>query len=105
MKWNTILLIISISMLLFLAGANYINYLGEADAIAAQLAPKIGVQEDILRSNLWDILKSFRLAQIIVHCTPWAILSLLLTGKILVDVVKKRKGRGCSGLDGNGRRR
>ena len=105
MKWDIFLLIVVVSMLLLWAGSGYIEYLMAAEAIAEQLAPKIGVKEDLLRSNLQDILESGRLRRAVVYGTPWAIVSLLLTARILVDVVKKRKGRGCSGLDGNGRRR
>jgi hypothetical protein len=93
MKWNTLLLIISFSMLLFYAGGYYMGPFMAAEAIAEQLAPRIGVQEDILRGNLRDILEGNRLPRTIVDCTPWAILSLLLTVRILIDVVKKQKDR------------
>jgi hypothetical protein len=102
MKWNTFLLIVSVSMLLLWAGSGYIEHLMSADAIAAQLAPRIGVKEDLLRSNLHDILESGKMRRAVVYSTPWAIMSLLLMGRILADVVKKQRERGCSGLDGNG---
>ena len=101
MKWDIFLLIVSVSILLFWAPSGYVvNF--AAESIAAKLAPRIGVKEDILRSNLADILESGRLRRAVVYGTPWAIMSLLLTVRILADVVKKRRNCSCSGLNVNG---
>jgi len=99
--WDIFLLIFSLSMLLLWFGAGYAEPLAQAEAIAEQLAPRISADEDILRSNLQDILNSGRLRQSVVYFTPWAIFSLLLTARLLADVVKKQRNHTCSSLDGN----
>jgi hypothetical protein len=91
MKWDILLLIVSVSMLLFWAGSGYIEHWMAAEYIAEELAPRIGANEDLLRSNLRDILECYRLGRVVVYCSPWAILSLILTVKILTDVVKKQR--------------
>ncbi len=99
MKWDIFLLIFSLSLLFLWFGAGYVLPLAQAEAIAEQLAPRISTDEDILRSNLQDILNSGRLRQSVVYCTPWAILSLLLMARLLCDVVKKQRNHTCSSLD------
>jgi len=106
LKWDILLdiflLIFSLWWLFIWFGVGYYSLpLARASAIAEQLAPRIGTDEDILRSNLQDILNSGRLRQSVVYCTPWAIFSLLLTARLLADVVKKQRNHTCSSLDGN----
>ena len=100
--WDIFLLIFSVSFLFLWFGARYALPLAQAEAVAEQLAPRISTDEDILRSNLQDILKSHRWRISVFYCTPWAILSLLLMARLLADVVKKQRNYTYSGVDGNG---
>ena len=106
LKWDILLdiflLIFSLSWLFLWFGVGYALYLGQAEFIAEELAPRFSTDEDILRSNLQDILKSGRSRRAVVFGTPWAIFSLLLMTRLLADVVKKQRNHTCSGADGNG---
>lgn len=100
MKWDIFLLFFSLSMVFIWAGVGIIVPLTQAEAIADQLAPRIGVDRELLRMNLQDILRSGELRQTVVLSTPWIILSLLLLARLLADVVKKQRNQTCSGADG-----
>jgi hypothetical protein len=100
MKWDIFLLIVSVSILLLWAPSGYVVNDASAEAIAAKLAPQMGVKEDILQSNLADILERSRLRHAVVYGTPWAIFSILLTVRILANVVRKRRNYTSSGLNG-----
>jgi hypothetical protein len=100
MKWYIFLLIFSVSMLSFWAFAGFALSSAASEAIAEKLAPRIGVNEDILRDNLFYILIRGGFRRAVDFGTPWAIMSILLTVRILADVVKKQRNRAYSDLNG-----
>ncbi len=93
MKWDLLLLSVSILMLLLFAGAGLVEHMMQAEAIAEELAPQIGVDEDPLRTHLEDILRGGSIRRTVVHCTPLALLSLLLTIRLIADVAGERRDR------------
>ena len=93
MNWNLALLIASILMVLLLIGVSFVEPWTAAETIAEDLAPRIGVDEDIVRSNLQDILEASTSRRIIIYCTPWAIMSLFFAVRL---VKTARKPSSCS---------
>lgn len=93
MKWNAFLLISSIVMLLFFVGAGLAEHMMQAEAIAEQLAPQIRIEEDILRIHLEKILRSGTIRRTIVYCSPLALITVLLTVRLIVDVVREHRHR------------
>jgi hypothetical protein len=69
------LLVVSILMALsfFVVGA--IEHLTVASKLAKELAPSIGVDEDLLREHLMTILGRNWIGHGIVYCAPWLFLA------------------------------
>ncbi len=93
MNWNVSLLIASIVMMLLMIGVGLIQHVMMAETIAESLAPQIGVDEDIIRSHVRSILQRHNIWRTVVYCSPLAFLSLLLMGRLIADVVGKRRRR------------
>ncbi len=56
MNWNLFLVIVSVVLLLFFAATGPVLHLMQAEAIADDLAPRIGVDRDTIRTHLERIL-------------------------------------------------
>jgi len=79
------LLVVSLSVLLLFAGTAVVEHLMQAEMIAEALAPKMGADEDVVRTHLQEILGRGAIRRIIFYCAPCAILSLLVTTKLIVE--------------------
>ena len=93
MSGNLPLAIVSIVLLFVFAGAGLIEHLTQAEAIAEDLAPQIGVDKDVIRAHLERILQKGSIRRTVVYCSPLAILSFLLTARLLVDIMRGPKRR------------
>ncbi len=82
MQWNRLPAIASILMLFLFTGAGYVEYMPRADAIAVDLAPQIGVDEDILIGHLQRILRRGSVYRAVSYGIPWALLSFVLTKRL-----------------------
>ncbi len=58
MKSDILLAIVAIAMLVVFVDTGIVEHMMQAEAIAEDLAPQIGVDEDIVRSHLESILRS-----------------------------------------------
>jgi hypothetical protein len=97
MKWNIFLLLVSLFMLAQEVGYENFGYLNQAEVIAKELAPQIGVDKYILWDKIEDILEKLR-SQYKVFCwVPWAIFSFIITVKLVFDVVKQKRRPGDCG--------
>lgn len=95
MSWNTFLLATALTMLVVFFSAEVMEYSSLAARIAEDLAPQIGVDEDMLRSRLRAILLSGTAARAVADCFPLALLCFLLTVRLVADLVRRRRrGRG-----------
>jgi len=90
MRWNILLVTASIVMLLLFIGSESVQGWMQAEAIAEELAPQIGIDEDIIRSHLERILASGSTCRTLVSCSPLALLALLLTARLVADVASER---------------
>ncbi len=93
MRWNLFLVTASIVMLLFFIGVGLVEHMAQADAITEELAPQIGIDEDIIRRELVGILRSQSVPHTVVYCSPLALLSILLVVRLIADIVKDRRGQ------------
>jgi hypothetical protein len=91
MKWNIFLLAFALAMVLLFAGTGLIQHLAQAESIADDLAPQIDLDRDTLRRHLEKILEGGNMWRVIVYCTPWAFMSLLLTVRLIADVRNETK--------------
>ena len=91
MKWNVFLMIVSMAMLLLFVGTGLVQHLVQAEAIAESLSAEIGVDKDILWDHLESILQRGSIRRTVIYCSPLAILTVLLTVRLIVDVAGKKK--------------
>ena len=93
MRWNIFLIVVSVLCILLVIGVSHIQYLAQAEAVAEELAPQISVDEDTIRTKLKPILRRGQTRRAVVYSSPFALLSLLLTAKIIVDLVGQSRDR------------
>lgn len=91
MKWNVALLIVSLALLALFFGSGLTQYPMAAEAIAEDLAPEIGVSEDVIRTHLRPILASGSLRRTVVNCSPLAVLSTLNAVRLVADAVQRKR--------------
>ena len=89
MKWNIFLVIASAVMLLVFVMVGLTSHMMQAEAIAETLAPRIGVDEDAVRGHLELILRNGRVRRTAVYCSPLALLTILLTVRLIADTVQE----------------
>lgn len=91
MRWNIILVVVSISLLLLFVGVGLTKHLMQAESVAEDLAPLIGVDKYILWDSLENILQRGSVRRTVVNNSPLAILSVLLIIRLISDFVKNEK--------------
>jgi predicted regulator of amino acid metabolism with ACT domain len=86
MQWNITMAVVSIALLLLFVGAGLTAIpMTQAEAIADQLAPEIGADRNVVRVNLERILADSQIRRVAVACSPLALLSVLLTARVIAD--------------------
>lgn len=93
MKWNIVLLIMSLGMLVLWVGVGFIEHLTQAESIADRLAPQIGVDSRSLIPLLEGLLEESQLRRTIVYGVPWLLMTVLLTVRLVDDHRRTRKDR------------
>jgi hypothetical protein len=91
MKWNIFLGMVSIAMLVAFVGGGLGEHWIQAESVAEDLSPLIGVDKNIIRSHLESILQKGSVRRTVVLCSPLALLSILLMGRLIVDLVGHNK--------------
>jgi hypothetical protein len=96
--WNVLLVLASIGALwLLLAGGvqehSFQDALFQADVIAKELAPSTGVEEGVLRGRLERSLYESTGRHAVVYLVPLVLLCLLLTTRLIAEVVRGGRGR------------
>ncbi len=86
MKWNVVLLVVSIFLLVLAAGGEFANPLAQADALSEDIGPKLGVSVDRLRPELQDGLLQGAERRAILNSILWCVLPVLLAVRLVVDL-------------------
>ena len=102
--WNRFLATSSIVMWALVFGIGLAWPPTLSSNIAETLAPEINVDENVLRTHLYDILAKDRVWRAFIVSSPLAFISLLLVGTLVVGSARTRKkseprGRAGSTLD------
>jgi hypothetical protein len=96
MKWNIILLIVSLAALVVVTGTTTVLPLTQAESIADQLASRIDFDKEVLRKQLEQILERGQMRQTIFYAAPWIFIMILLAIRLVMDKPKageKWRGR------------
>lgn len=93
MKWNVLLLAVSVVLLLLNLVSGFTQFVNAASAIAEEIGPKLNVDVGTLAGELRPILaaRNFRLT--IFFCLPLFILTILNAIRLYSDYGKYRRQR------------
>lgn len=85
MTWNVLLLVVALYLLIMAAGKELARPLGMADSLAGKVAPKVGVDEAVLRTEIKDTLKGWMGNALVVEAVPWILMLLLLASRCVAE--------------------
>lgn len=91
MKWNVFLVAVSVGLLSFFWSADEFGWVAAGSNGADSMASQIGVEADIIRPILTEWLRKDSELRTRGNNFALAILSLLLTVRLVADVVRERK--------------
>lgn len=85
MKSDVALLCFAVVMLTLFAGVGLIEHMTQAEAVAEQLSSRLGVDEDILRFHLEEVLRRHVVRRVLIYAAPWTGLVLLLAVRVVIE--------------------
>ena len=85
MKWDLLLLIVTLALMVGSAIRREKNMSAHTNSIAAELAPKIGREEGVVREELSKIYGASRARVTVVHSAPFVLIALLLIWRMIVN--------------------
>lgn len=91
MKWNIFLVAVSVSLLFLVWMDAEAGWVVAGSNGAQILAPQIGVDEDTIRPALTEFLRESSERRALMNTVALAILSLLLTVRLVADVVRTKE--------------
>ena len=86
MKWNATLLVVALTLLILFLGVGLTAYIAEAEVLAEELAPQLGIDEDVMREALANALLKYSGQRRIVLVSPLVIMVILLAVRMVVDM-------------------
>lgn len=93
MNWNMFLAVLSVILLFFSAVGMYVEPLTRSEALAEDLAPRIGVNQQDIQNHLLVILREYSMRDTIGRCASLIVLTPLLILRVIMDILNAVKER------------